>query len=675
MKNKFKSLYWFLILIIFLECVYKISIFKTFFSWDTLLLLLFSMPIVILFYIITSLFKEKINKILVFILSLIITIIFIAQIVYFNFYQSMFSVFSVMNGTTQVMQFAQDILNIMLGIWYIILICLIPLVLFIIFNKKVFSFKQLKLKKALIWFCAMLIFYSSQLLLIKFDDESPSSLNWLYSGTHAPMVTAKKVGLLTMTRYDLVRFIFGFEEKVWINDIEEEKEEEPEEIIIKYNELDIDFDSLILNESNSKIKSMHEYFKNTPSTSQNEFTGMFKDKNLIFITAEGFDTLAIDETLTPTLYKLANNGFIFKNFYQPLFPVSTSDGEYMNVMSLIPKEGVWSLYQSSKNYMPFAIGNMFKKLGYKTMAYHNHSYKYYNRDKSHPNMGFKYIGCGNGLQKKMKCGIWPESDYEMMKATFSDYKYTKEQELASKTIEEMSSMIEGMAETKKIQKFATYYMTVSGHLNYSKSGNNMARRNWDAVKNLPYSEAIKAYIACNIEFEKAMKYLLDSLEEAGILDDTVIVISPDHYPYGLKNERKEMSEILGIDKLDKFENYRTSLIIYNSDMENIEINKYASSIDILPTVYNLFGLEFDSRLLMGRDILSSDEEGLIILSDRSWITDKGTYNSIKGKFTPYNEDENVTEEYIDMVNQKVQERFSMSTLILTYDYYNHLGLK
>ncbi len=671
MKNKLKSFYWFLILIIFLEFTYKISIFNTFFSWDTLLVILFSIPIAILFYIITSLFNEKVNKILVILLTAIITLIFLAQIVYFNFYQSMFSVFSIMNGTTQVMGFMKDIIKVMIGIWYILLIVITPLILFTIFNKRVFSFKSLKLRMILIWLCVMLIFYASSLLVIKFDNKSSSSLNWLYSGTHAPMITAKKVGLLTMTRYDIFRFVFGFEEKVWT----EESIEEPEPIIITYNELDIEFDSLIQNETNSKIKSMHEYFKNVSSTSQNEFTGMFKDKNLIFITAEGLETLAIDETLTPTLYKLSNNGFVFKNFYQPLYPVSTSDGEYMNMTSLIPKEGVWSAYRSSKNYMPFAIGNMFKKLDYKTMAYHDNSYKYYNRDKSHPNMGFTYIGCGNGLQKKIKCKIWPQSDYEMMQATINDYIYTKEDELQAQKAEQVSSMVSEIKNAKKVQKFATYYMTVSGHLNYTKSGNSMAKKNWNAVKNLPYSEAIKAYIACNIEFDKAMEYLLNSLEKAGILDDTVIVISPDHYPYGLKNERTEMSEILGINKLDKFENYRTTLIIYNSDMKTIEIDKYASSIDILPTVYNLFGLEFDSRLLMGRDLLSNDEEGLVILSDRSWITSKGTYNSIKEEFTPYNAEEEIEEGYVNKINEIVQGRFSMSALILTYDYYNHLGLK
>ena len=671
MKKRVKNLYWFFFLIIYLELMYRIFVFNTFINIDFLYVLLFSMPIATFFYLITNLYNEKLNKVFVIILSLIISVIFMAQTVYFNFYQSMFSIFSLMNGTGQVMAFAKDILKIMLGIWYVLLIMILPFILFLIFNKKIFSFKKLNFRKAMIYLIITIIFYLSTLLAIKLDNKGSYSLNTLYSKTHAPMITAKKVGLLSMTRYDIARFIFGFEEKTFVEDTTQ-IEIVPE---IKYNMLDINFDKLIEKETNETLKSMHEYFKYVTPTKQNDYTGMFKDKNLIFITAEGFDTLAVNEEWTPTLYKLANNGFVFKNYYQPLYPVSTSDGEYLNMTGLIPKEGVWSMYRSSFTYQPFAIGNMFKDIGYKTMAYHNNSYKYYDRNLSHPNMGFTYIGCGNGLEKRMNCKRWPESDLEMITTTVDDYAYNLRVDMES--IDELVSSIktESKKEEQEIQHFATYYMTVSGHLNYSRAGNSMSNKHWSEVKNLPYSEAVRAYIACNMEFDKAMEYLVNKLEEYGILNDTVIVISPDHYPYGLKNERREMSSILGYDRTDKFENYRTTLILYNSAItEPIEVTKYTTSIDIIPTVYNLFGLKFDSRLFMGRDMLSDDEEGLVILSDRSWISDRGTYNSIKGVFTPFNEEEELPEGYIDEVNARVNARFKMSNLILSNDYYNHIGL-
>ena len=199
----------------------------------------------------------------------------------------------------------------------------------------------------------------------------------------------------------------------------------------------------------------------------------------------------------------------------------------------------------------------------------------------------------------------------------------------------------------------------------------MASRNKSKVKNLKYSEAVKAYYATQIELDKAMEILLKELDETNKLDDTLIVLAPDHYPYGLTTE--EMNEVSKTNRSNKFENYHTTLIMYNPAIEKTEIDKIVSSIDILPTIYNLYGLEYDSRLLMGTDIFS-ESEGLVIFSDRSWITKYGKYNSVTKKFTKTTKEE-LPENYIDKINTKVYQNFSMSSLILENNYYSKLGLE
>ncbi len=659
MKRKLPLLLFYSFLIIYLELVYKSAVLNNVFSINTLTVIVFSIPFILINTLISSLFKEKINRIISVVLSIFITLIYISQYIYFEFYDSIFSIYSIKEGTGQVFgEFFSAILKMVLDNIWVTLLFLLPFLLFIIFGKKIFNFERNK-KASLITVGLSIVSIAISILFVKFYGSGMYSLKRLYKETHAPMITINKVGLLSMEVLDLDRFIFGFEEKLYnINkptDNTDNKEEtkKPEETDeIKYNVLDIDFDKLISTEENSMVKSMHEYFKNVTPTKQNEYTGIFKGKNLIYITAEGFDKIAIDENLTPTLYKLANNGFVFENYYQPLFTVSTSDGEYMFLNSLIPKEGVWSFYRSSNIYMPFGVGNVFKREGYSTVnAYHDHTYTYYNRDESHPNLGFdKYIGCGNGLEELINCKTWPESDVEMINATVDDY---------------ISS-----------DNFMTYYMTVSGHLNYTFTGNYISYKNKDLVKDLPYTDHVKAYLAANIELDRAIESLINKLKEKGKLDDTVIVISPDHYPYGLKTS--ELNEISDTDRSDKFEMFHTSLILYNSEMkENVKVTKYVSSIDVLPTIYNLFGIEYDSRLLMGRDALS-DAEGLVILSDRSFINEFGSYNSITGKYTKFNED--VTNDYIEKLNHEVYQRFTMSSLLLYekngvyLDYYRKLGL-
>lgn len=646
MKSKFKIILWWSFLIIYLEIIYKFFIMKDLLTTNTFSVVLFSIPWIIIFTIITSIFNEKVNKILTIVFSFLIVLITLAQIVYYNFYNSMFSFLSLTTGTGQVMQFYVMIASVIARIWYIFAIILIPYILFLIFKNKLFNFKKNNLKFLISY---LLIFISSFLgivLVISKNNEGFYSLKRLIFKTHAPMLTIDKTGLFTMEMIDIERYIFGFNEEIYSEQINVNNEEEKvPEVKIEYNTTDIDFDKLINDETDDKIKSMHVYFKNTAPSNKNEYTGMFKDKNLIFITAEAFDTIAIDEKLTPTLYKIANNSFIFKNYYQPLYPVSTSDGEYMNLNSLIPKEGVWSFKQTSKISMPYGIGNMFNKEGYVSYGFHNHNYNYYDRQKSHKNIGLKYYGCGNGLEKKMNCKHWPNSDKEMIDATTSYY------------IDK--------------DKFMTYYMTVSGHLNYNFSGNNMAYRNKNKVKNLKYSTAIKAYLATQIELDKSIEKLLQVLEEKGKLNDTLIVIAPDHYPYGLTT--KQMNEISTIDRNDKFEKFHTTLIMYNPNIEKTVVDKVISSLDILPTIYNLYGLTFDSRLLMGRDIFSNNEH-IVILSDRSWITDKGKYNSVTKEFTSTT-NEKIEKDYIDRINMIVNQRYGMSSLIIDNNYYKKIGIE
>ncbi len=650
MKKKLPLFLHYTFLIIYLEIVYKALVLKNVFSLNTLTILLFSIPFILFATILSSLFNSKINKVVSVLNSIFITFIFASQYIYYAFYDSIFSIYSIKAGTGQVFgEFFSAIFKMIIDNIWGLLVIILPCILFIIFKSKIFDFTRKKVM-FITEIILLIVFFVITKLTVHFNTNGMYSLNRIYNESHAPMITINKVGLLSMEVLDLKRYLFGFEEKLVVDDIHEEKPDiKPEKT---YNILDIDFDQLESNEVNETIKTLHQYFKGVTPTEQNEYTGIFKGKNLIYITAEGLDTIAINKDITPTLYKMVNSGFIFKNYYQPLFTVSTSDGEYMYLNSLIPKEGVWSFYRSSNIKMPFSLGTEFNKLGYDAVnAYHDHTYTYYNRDESHPNLGFNiYKGCGNGLETLMNCKRWPESDVEMIDATINDY------------IDK--------------DKFMIYYMTVSGHLNYTFSGNSMSYKNKDVVKDLPYSDNVKAYIAANVELDRALEKLLGYLTEKGKLDDTVIVVSPDHYPYGLKTY--ELNEVSKTDRSDKFEMFHTSLILYNSAMkENKVVEKYVSSIDVLPTVYNLFGVNYDSRLLMGTDALS-ESEGLVMLSDRSWINENGSYNSMTGKFTSFKE--GLPEDYVSKINAKVYGKFTTSSLLLYekngkyLDYYSKLGI-
>ena len=639
--KKLSLLFYYILFIIYEELVFSCLIYKAF-PTSLWLIILFSLPIAIALNIVSSLFKEKANKIITYILTTFIVILFGAQIVYYSMYESILSFYSIMNGG-QVTEFMDVIFDMILRNWYGILLFIIPIVVLIILHKKkIIDFEKQNLKETLVKIGALIIIQAIAVLCVNFISTKDIYSNKnLYYKTHVPKLTAKRMGFLTAMRLDLQRFIFGFEETLVIETSSENIEDSKDK---GYNVTNIDFENLIENEQDEAIKEMHEYFNTQEPTNKNEYTGMFEGKNLIVLVAESFSSLAIREDLTPNLYKLYKEGFQFDNFYTPVFPVSTADGEYITDTSLIPKEGVWSFKEIVGNYMPYSYANVFENIGYSSNAYHNHTATYYNRDKYIETMGYNsYLAVGTGLEDRMNTSRWPNSDYEMINVTMDDYINN--------------------------DKFLAYYMTVSGHLNYTKTGNAMVYRNWEQVENLPYSHKAKSYLAANIELDKAVGELINRLSEAGKLEDTVIVISGDHYPYGLTLE--EINELSTYQRDDIFEKYRMPFLIWSGSMkEPIKVEKVGSSLDILPTVLNLFGIEYDSRLLIGRDILSNASP-LVIFSDRSFITDKGRYNAITEEFIP-NENTEIEEGYVQKINNIIYKKYQMSRLILENDYYRKI---
>ena len=404
------------------------------------------------------------------------------------------------------------------------------------------------------------------------------------------------------------------------------------------NVMDIAFD---LEEEDAVLQDMNRYFSERQPTSKNEYTGMFEGKNLIYITAEGFSKFLIDEQRTPVLYRMAAEGFQFEHFYTPLWGVSTSDGEFAATTSLVPKSGTWSYTDIIGHEMPFAMGNLFRQRGAQTFGFHNHSYTYYNRDKSMPTMGYTYYGQGHGLELT---GQWPESDVEMM--------------------EQSVPMYAGEP------AFHVYYMTVSGHLGYTFDGNMMAAKHRQEVEDLPYSEEVKAYIACNLELEYALESLLEQLEAAGALENTVIALTPDHYPYGLTDE--QYAELRGKESLDgTFELYESVFLLWTPAMERpVKVDTVCSSLDILPTLLNLFGFEYDSRLLMGTDVFSGTAP-TVVFADKSFITDEIFYDAANG-LVIQRTGKAPTQEYLDACLQRVNDMFAYSARIIETDYYGYL---
>jgi len=651
-KNILKILF-FPLLILYYETILRIFLFDAVFNMGYIYMCLFSFPLGLLFYLLSKAFNEKTNKILFYGIVIFLTLYYGVQIIYYRIFNTFASWYSILAGTGKVLWFKDIIISVLLDNIFELIIVFLPLVLLLIFHRNL-QFNKIIKRYAVNITLSALVMQTAIVIAVLSSDTGVLSPSYLYSETFLVVESVDKFGLLTTGRLDiqniLKSLVFAMEIKPpeiidepsaepQDEDIPKPPQEDPSAGIAEYNTMDIPFDDLINTEKNQAIRNMHEYFSSVQPTKKNEYTGRYEGKNLILITAEGFSPYAVRKDITPTLYKMQEEGFKFKNFYTPTWGVSTSDGEYVACTGLLPKEGIWSFYKSSANFMPLAMGNQLKKEGYETKAYHNHYFDYYYRNMSHPNLGYIYKGLGNGLDITE---TWPESDLEMIELTVPEY-------------------IDN-------EPFHTYYMTVSGHLQYTFTGNYIAAKNRSLVEALPYSNNVKAYLACNIELDKAMERLIQELEKKGIAEDTLIAISPDHYPYGLT--LAEINELADSEIKGDYDLEKGVFLLWSKGMEPVEIDKPCSSLDIIPTLSNLMGLDYDSRLLMGRDILS-DSEALVMFPDRSFMTDKVFYNARTNEVKALT-GEDIEDSYIKERADTVLSKFKYSALILDSDYYRRI---
>lgn len=428
------------------------------------------------------------------------------------------------------------------------------------------------------------------------------------------------------------------------------------------NVMDVDLESLAANAPNEDVSWLANYFSSASPTRKNEYTGMFKGYNVIQLVIEGFSGYAIDPELTPTLYKLANEGFVFNNYYTALHYTSTSNGECQTLLGLYPKNGNPITMKrtgvlGTNTY--FSLAQQLGREGYQVLGYHG-NYDMYGRQASHTNLGYTWKQFGTGLDVDTTSSgeiAWPARDTQVIENSVDDY-------------------------INSTEPFHVYYLTISGHMPYAN--NRIVQPYLEQVRALPYSQTTQNYMATVMEVDRALELLLQKLEEAGKLDKTLIIATGDHIPYSNAGVLEELSgrtfgsskdlEALNESAID-FDVYKNTLILWSASMEEpVQVDKPCCQVDILPTVSNLLGLEYDSRMLSGRDILS-DSEGLVIFTSRSWRSDRGFYNRYTQTFTPA-EGVTITEEeqdqYVSTMKKLVEYKLACTPMIVENDFYNLL---
>ena len=655
LRKKTVFLILFPLCICYYEILFKISTVGDVFSVGTFFAVIFSVSLGGILYLLCSISKnERVNHGIAVGFLAVSAIIYLIEYFVYREFKIFYDINTVTGGAGHVAgDFMGQIASLVFcfnGLSKLVLF-LLPTVVYAFLGLKPAPQSDSKTRIAVIILALVLFFTNIQLI-------NATALGAKYNSEYTFHDAVSDFGLMTGLRLDFNRNILGIKHDSGFNyDPEsttgtDDPEESRDPRDTGESRMDIDFDAL--HESASgKTAELDVYCSSQKVSRKNEYTGIFRGKNLIMISAEAFCAEAIDEKLTPTLYRLATKGIIFTDYYQPA-SAGTTGGEYQNLLGLLPSAGGRSFKNSIGHNLYFAMGNQLNRLGYYGKSFHNNTYTYYDRHLTHPYLGYSdgFMGYGNGMEAYVT-DQWPQSDLEMMAGTLPTY------------IDK--------------QPFNVYYMSVSGHGTYDLSGNNMTVKHWDKVKNLNYSDPVKGYLACNIELDRALEAVVKMLEEKGIADDTVICIAADHFPYSLDNDAAlgnmpYLSELYGYNVVNYMQRDHNRLILWCGcleDKEPIVVSSPTFSLDIVPTLSNLFGTEWDSRLLPGRDVFS-DAEALVFNTGYDWKTDLGTYISSRGEFTPADENTVIPEGYVDRIKNIVANKIKFCSDVLETDYYAHV---
>lgn len=658
--------YWrlpyFLLLMVYLEFMFHAIVYDEV-SKSWLISLGFGMFIGAFFALFTHVFNKIVNAILTYIFTIGACVFYIAEMIYYKIFFTYFSITSA-RGAGDAMDFKEIMFDTMKKNIGNMFLLILPIVFLIVGHVFFFNFKRVNLPVMISGFVAPLVFFLFAICTINVYGKGDFTPHYFFYERYEVEQSFKTAGVsggMIANVYDLVvpkksetyelvtvttssDAPVKYVSKATNSDATSSDAEEEMVAIVPQVDNRLDFVGLYSNTSSDKVKNMTAYFSSKEPTYTNEYTGMYEGYNLIYICAESLYTPFINEKYTPTLYKMFNNGFVFNNYYIPYWAHSTIDGEYAYTLSQLPVSSRWMFYESSETYQPYALGNMFNARGYRTVAYHDFNYYYYDRSKTHPNMGYEFKACGDGLNLP-SANQYIYSDLETAQVIMEDI--------------------------KNEDHFNAYFMTYTGHRPYVY-GFNMCTANSAEAKELTKDDGLTQeemlYVAANLELEKALTYMVDQLEIQGKLDNTVFVISPDHYPYGMSQQTIDYFAGRSVYN-DKMERDKSGLAIWcNSTDKTVYIDKPCMSIDVLPTVLNLFGFTYDSRLLMGNDILS-DYPGLVLWSNGSYITDDLYFNAGTGVKTVRTNGKEVTDQDWANASQLVKDLFYISPAMIEEDYF------
>ncbi len=663
LSNKILKNYVIIILYMFItEIIFRLVNGGSFFGWALIRIFIYCNIVSLIISLILSFILEKINKWLIIIYCAFVSIYSFFQLGFYTYIGTYMSV----NSSSQagkVLDYIGDFISSFSKSFYLVLIPLVAIILYyILIPKKIENYvkadkehyKKMSKKEKLInqlpriisivtILVLCFIFYLTLIVNFMQNKFQIMSNKELFKYTEIQNVAVNQFGINGFCFLDLksmfsspTAYAGGYHYSDNTN-----KETSDNTRVID----DSAWIKIIENETNSKYNNLNNYFISKDITVKNEYTGLFEGKNLIIVLMESVNDAFIEyPEYFPTIAKFYNEGWSFSNNFSPRNSCATGNNEMSSMTSLYTINNSCTANTYKYNTYPAAIFNLFNNKGYYTSSYHDYIDAYYSRNIIHINMGSSKYSNASSL------GIVYDSLYQ---------EWPSDTELFTKAVPEFINK----------DHFMSYLTTVTSHRPYGVAST-YGNKNLDLFKDLDVSLTVKRYLSKLKELDLGLEILYNQLEESGKLDDTVIVLLADHYPYGLSDS--QVQSILSYDISENKDKDRTPLIIYNPDIETKKFTQYTTYINLLPTLANLFNLDYDPRLYFGTDVFSDDYQSIAVFADGSWQNEIAYYNANDGKINYQSSNEVYTDEEIISINKNINTMIGMSNNSIRYNYFNYL---
>jgi len=609
--------------ILLFEVIFKWRLFIVAWNEELLTIVFFSFAYALMLFFFLVFFQPKTMKTIMLILMIILTLLYLNQDIYHTIVENFYSV-QIAGDFSLGLSFIGDAflaLKLHHGLYFI------PLLIIIIVNRifpMLYDGNHFILKLPLVILLLSVVVFNITTSRIdstrdtSFSEYAYSDLD-LYEYVYNAQLTIKNFGLLTFTQRDV------------------------------FNAFRIP--PLFVSEYEILIK---DYLLNQPLHENNAFSNIFENKNFILIMAESFDFMAIHETLTPTLFMLKEEHAYFENYYSPLYYRSTADTEFMVQTSLFPNKNVTlSMSSYMNNTFPYTLPRLFGELGYASFSYHNYIDYFYPRREFHTQT------LGYDVYKNA-------SDFGLLEehsgnGIIFNHQWQKDTDLISMSVDDFIHE----------DSFFVNYITVSQHFKYNQD-HEVAALHIDQVReyiestNEVIPEVMQYYLATAIELDLAVKNLMDTLKAHEKLEDTVIMIFGDHYAYGI-DEQVIWEYDTHKEDQNSIDLHNVPMMIYDFDQQLTRtFSNYMSSIDILPTIANLFNLEMNYQWVFGRDVFSENNH-VIIFPDLSFVSQDFEFYALTESYRIFNDA--YTGEQLNGLSSLFITKYRYNILILDNDYF------